>query len=486
MKEIRLSKAHLLAIERYECKRSFYEFVQSFWDVIIKEPPIFNWHIEYLCDELQLLSTTIVERRPKLYDIIINIPPGTTKSTIVTIMFPAWLWTNAPWARIISNSYSMDLSIEQASKSKDIIISEKYQLLFPEVRLRGDKSGKGAYENTATGARYTTSTGGTITGKHAHLILNDDPLNPSQAVSKVQRDSANDHTKTLSSRKVNKDNTPIVTIMQRLHESDVTGYLLGKKSDSIKHICLPAELSDNVLPKEVRCKYVNGLLDPIRLNSTVIEEARVDLGSKGYAGQFGQTPVAEGGNIVKIEWFQKVSRAEFWNIKTKDIVIHFFVDTAYTNKTENDPTGMIATCMIGHNLYILNAKKVYMKFPDLVRFLPEWCLQNGYAGSSTVRIEPKANGLSVIDQLRESSKLNIVNTPSPNESKLVKLTSVSPKIECSRVYLVEDIWNEDFIDEVAGFPNKDHDEYVDVLCYAIDFFLNGNTSSDLEKLVSIF
>ena len=114
----------LTEVERDACKRSLFEFVKSFWSVIIPEDPVFNWYIPYLCSELETLAGYIVRREKKPYDLIINIPPGTTKSTIITIMFPAWLWTQDPTIRIITNSYSADLSIEHATKSRDIIISE--------------------------------------------------------------------------------------------------------------------------------------------------------------------------------------------------------------------------------------------------------------------------------------------------------------------------------------------------------------------------
>lgn len=245
------------AVQADECRKSFYYFVKTFWAVIIPEVPVFNWHIEYICKELQDLSYYIVNRLPKPYDIIINIPPGSTKSTIVTIMWHPWLWTQDPRLRVISNSYSGDLSLEHASKSKDIITSDLYRTLFPEIIIRHDKSGKGSYENVKGGARYSTSTGGTITGKHAHIILNDDPVNPKQAESDSLRLQANEHTKTLSSRKVDKKNTPMVTIMQRLHDDDVTGYLLKKKGDKIRHICLPAEVSDRVNPPELKERYLS-------------------------------------------------------------------------------------------------------------------------------------------------------------------------------------------------------------------------------------
>lgn len=463
------------------CRRSFFAFLKEFWGVIIMEELIFNWHIEYLCDELQLLSKSIVAREVKPYDILINIPPGTTKSTIALIMFPAWLWTQDASIRIITNSYSADLSIEHAVKSRDVIISEKYQRYFPEVIIRPDKFAKTSYENTKTGARYVTSTGGTITGKHAHVILNDDPLNPSQAASDVARKTANEHTKTLSTRKISKANTPTITIMQRLHENDPTGYLLAKKAAKIKHICLPAEASDDIKPVELRERYIDGLLDPVRLSREILEEAKVDLGSRAYAGQFEQSPTEDGGNIVKKEWFGHCSREDYRRMGNNQIV--FFMDTAYTDKASNDPTGIIATCKINNDLYITGGKTVMLKFPDLIRWLPQWVGANGYSDSSSVRIEPKASGISIIQQLKEITHLNITNTETPTDSKETRLNACSPMIECGRVILVNDNWNEEFVEEVSGFPNKTHDEYVDLICYAIDYHLKPKkTPIDKKRL----
>ncbi len=457
-----------------ECRKHFFYFVQTFWDVIIKERPVFNWHIPYLCEELERLSDCIVHRQPKPYDLIINIPPGTTKSTIVTIMWPVWLWTLDPTIRIITNSYSGGLSLEHATKSKDIILSDKFQRLFPNIQIRRDKSGKQNYENTETGFRYATSTGATITGFHAHVIINDDPQNPKQAESDQMRIQANEHTKTLSSRKVDKANTPVVTIMQRLHEDDVTGYLLKKKGENIRHICLPAEDCDDVKPSDLRARYVDGLLDPVRLSRAVLDEAKTDLGSRGYAGQYGQSPVAAGGNIIKESWFKRISQAEFKALRFHE-PMHFFLDSAYDEqqaKSDNDPSGIIATCRIGNNVYVTNAKKVWKDFPDLIAFLPEFLYANDYTGESSLRIEPKANGKSIVQVLERETTLNVTETPTPTDSKAVRLHAVSPKIECGRCWLVEGDWNEEFIDEVCGFPNKTHDEYVDILGYALNYHLS--------------
>lgn len=484
--KVKIPQRLIDAIEADACKKSFFEFVQSFWSVVIKEDPVYNWHIPFLCGELQALAPYIVGRLPKPHDMIINIPPGTTKSTIVTVMYPAWLWTQDATLRIISNSYSMDLSIEHATKSRDIIISDKYRRLFPDVVIRKDKGQKTSYENTQTGSRVAASTGGTITGKHAHLILSDDPLNPGQAASDTERATANEHTKTLSSRKVNKKNTITITIMQRLHDEDVTGYLLKKKEGSIRHICLPAELSDKVRPLEAREHYIGGLLDPVRLSREVLDEAKIDLGSRGYANQFEQSPSAAGGNIVKKDWFKSITYPDFHRLRTNEPII-FFGDTAFTEDSENDPSGFIATCKVGNLLYITHAQKVMMEFPELLRFVPTYVRSQGYTASSSVRIEPKASGKSIVQMLQRSSDINITETPTPTDDKTVRLTAASPTVEAGRVVLVEGVWNDEFVEEICGFPAKPHDEYADLIGYAIKYhFPNGLSERKTEDLAGYF
>lgn len=465
------------------CRRSFYHFVKSFWGVIIQEEPVWNWHIEYMCEELQDLAYYIVNRLPKPYDIIINIPPGTSKSTIVSVMFPAWIWAKAPWVKIITSSYSSDLSIELSLKSKDILTSDLYAKLFPNVVLRRDKSGKQHYETTEGGFRYATSTGATITGYHAHVIINDDPVNPKQANSDQMRITANEHTKTLSSRKVNKANTPTITIMQRLHEKDVTGYLLDKKADKIKHICLPAEVSDKVSPPELKERYVDGLLDPVRLNRDMLSEQLVDLGSIQYACQMKQSPIVDGGNLVKREWFQSISFPEFTAMRFNE-PMHFYLDTAYERKksTGNDPSGILAACRIGQYIYIYNAMQAWLEMPDLLRFIPEYMSAHGGDKQSILHVEPKANGKSVIQMLRTISTLNVRETQPPTDSKVTRFKVVSPRIECGRVFIVGGDWNEDFLNQICAFPNAEHDEFVDILGYAINDLYEDDDDIDYDMV----
>jgi len=203
--------------------------------------------MEYLCNELQKVAQLVIDRKPKDYDVIINIPPGTSKSTIVTVMLPAWCWIKDPSIRSLTASYSSSLSTDHAVKSRDIIKSDKFTQYFPYIEIKKDQDNKTHYKNTEGGERYATSVTGSITGFHAHLLIVDDPLNPKEASSEVERERANNFMDvTLSTRKVSKSVTPTILVMQRLHEADCTGNWLDKKGKDLKHICLPGELSNDV------------------------------------------------------------------------------------------------------------------------------------------------------------------------------------------------------------------------------------------------
>lgn len=463
----------ILSIQKEMATSSFYNFVRLFWDVIIKEKPVYNWHIKYLCDELQFLAPFIVERKPKPYDIIINIPPGTSKTTICTIMFPVWLWTQDASIRTITNSYSSDLSTEHSVKSRDIIYSDKFRRIYPEIKLRADKSAKQNYDNTLGGARYTTSTGGTITGKHAHIIINDDPLNPHQATSEADRKSANEHTKTLSSRKVDKENTPTVTVMQRLHENDVTGYLLEKKSDSIKHICLPAELSKEVKPESLKARYKDDLLDPQRMPLRVLSEAKIDLGSYGYANQYGQKSSPPEGGILKTEWFEIID----WKSEYSSITWNTAIDPAYSENEKNDESAFMQFGTINNEMLIRFSEGVYKEFPELVKHTKSFTQLHGYSSKSIIYVEPKASGKSLVQTIKRENLINIKEDVPPFKDKVARANDISPICETKRVKLIRGSWNDAFLDQVRTFPNAKQDGQIDCLVISVNNSLKKKISS---------
>jgi len=462
------------------CACSLYEFFLTFWEIMSGDTLILNWHIRYLCDQLQHLGNRLVAREVGIEDLIINIPPGMTKSTIVSQAFPVWLWLHAPHFVIISSSYSAGLSLDHSLRAKAIVKSDKFNELFQWYFIRRFgrpfqlvKDNEADWRNTYGGLRYATSTNGTVTGKHAHLIIRDDPINPEQAESKAYRERCNRfNDRTLSSRKVDKDRVPTVTVMQRLHTEDSTGHDLSKLGKPIKHICLPAELTNDVNPPELRMFYKNGLLDEKRLSRDTLHKAKIDLGSYGYAGQMLQTPVQDGGNTIKEAWFNFFSIGNLEEEAASEKVSlqwKFTLDGAYTEEDKNDPTAIFCYCEWKNKIYVRDVIAVRMEMPELLRFIPEFVNRNGYNRYySKIYIEPKANGMSVAQMLKNSTKLNIVLDKPPREDKVARLAACVPFVESGRLYLLKNAgWLQNFVQEVIEFPLGEHDDQADVMVMAI-------------------
>ena len=457
------------------CRRSFYWFVHEFWDIVISEKPIWNWHIKLICDELQESAERIKRREAKLFDyFIINVPPGSSKSTVISEMYPAWCWTIDASQRFICGSYSSMVSEDISDKCKKIFVSDKYQRCFPEIGIRN--AAKTHLENKQNGERYTTSTGSGITGIHAHQVIIDDPLNPQQASSEVERDTANKWiSETLSTRYVNKEVSITILVMQRLHENDPTGFLLAKGNLKIKRICLPAEDSVYVFPSELRKFYVDDLMDPVRMTREVLLSIRSSLGSYGYAGQFEQVPANLEGGIIKRAWFDIIDGS--WSGK----LIRFVLDTAYTEKKDNDPSGFLSYYKDKNGIVITNYESVRLEFPKLTKYTVSFAKNNGYSNNSIIRVEPKASGQSLVQQLKQETKMNIAEAKNPTKDKVTRATSITAKLEARRVKLLRGAWNEVFLTEVCMFPKAAHDEAVDCLVMAANAELMKNENQNLQK-----
>lgn len=291
------------------CRRDFFRFIQRHWHLAVAADPVWNWHIEFLCQELQDVAERIFTMTPKEYDLVINVPPGSTKSTIVSIMYPAWIWTRMQKCRVIGSSHTHDLALDLARKNRGIVKSEEYRNRF-NVELKDDQDTKTYFENTEGGDRHAVGLEGGIMGFHGHLLLVDDPVNPKGARSEAEIKGATiSLNEGLYTRKVDKRVSVVVLVMQRLALTDPSGEMLEKlKTDptsKIRHICIPADLSTGrefVRPKRLLLKYDDsGLLDPIRMPPGVLKEAKSQLGEYGYAGQYDQHPVPLEGGMFKVD-----------------------------------------------------------------------------------------------------------------------------------------------------------------------------------------
>ncbi len=446
------------------CKRSFYFFFKYFVDEVIPEEMVYNWHIEELCNEVQEIIMRVVRREDKLHDLLINIPPGTTKSTICTVMAPAWAWIVDPTLRIMTSSYTASLSTDHAVKSRDVVKSDRYIRMFPHVEIKTDQDNKTHYKNTRGGERYSTSTKGTATGFHAHLHIVDDPINPRGAASDVEREAATSFMdQTLSSRKVKKSLTPCILVMQRLHQEDPTGNWLSKGKKKIRHICLPGELSKHVKPEALRAKYVDGLLDPIRMPKDVLEDMRTDLGSYGYAGQVGQIPAPEGGGLWQ-KWFIPIPDNEFPSLSMMSSVGSDW-DLAYTEKEENSASAYVTAGKIDNKMYIDSIGFRWLEFPALLKWMRDTRAPH--------YIEAKASGKSAKQTLTKNG-IPAIEVKVEGGDKIARAKLAAPYAESGIIYIRKSLLDKLYHDEKQGillFPNTGTD-LNDALCQSISRLLS--------------
>jgi predicted phage terminase large subunit-like protein len=464
------------------CRRSLYEFVQEFWDVIIPEDPVWNWHIKYLCDEIQSdvmrvcrlkerpaifegmrFTMPAKPREPKLHDLLINVPPGSSKSTIVTIMMPAWAWSIDPTLRVISASYSGDLSQDHAVKSRDIIQSDKYKLYFPEIEIRADQNNKNNYKNTFGGERYATSVGGTIMGIHAHLLIIDDALNTKQSLSESDLPAAAAFVNTtLSTRKVDKSVSLTIMVMQRLNELDPAGVWLrmrDQEGKKLKHICLPVRSTDKVYPPELKERYVNGLLDPVRFTNEILDAARIELGSYGFAGQMAQDPAPEGGGVWQ-KWFIAVPDKDMPSpLQMTGYGTDW--DTAYTSKSTNASSSAVVSGKVDHKMYIDQVCWFNKEFPDLLHMMRDNLPAPHY-------IEAKASGKSA-KQTLDVAGIAAIEVQVQGD-KLARARDATPHAESGKIYVRASILEKIYYDTDQGilkFPNGAKQDLADTIAQAI-------------------
>lgn len=456
-------------------KGSLHKFIKYFWSEYSAEEFKDNWHISYICNELEKLARNRAAGKTREYDLLVNVPPGTTKTAMVSIFFPIWCWTNWYWMKFITASYSSTLSLESAEYSRDIVRSEKFKILFPELEVKEDKDTKGnfrivkreqkyiGYEARTKqgGNRFSTSIGGTVTGFHAHILIWDDPLNPQQAISEVQLKTAVDWLDhTFSNRKVDKLKDVTIGIMQRLHQMDPTGHQLKKKK-KLKHISLPGEIRnyrEQVQPKTAIKYYKDDLLDPVRMPWSVLSDMLIDLGQYGFAGQIGQKPTPPGGGMFKVDRFQIIDKIPQETLIEKKV--------RYWDKAGSEGTGAFT---VGVKMYKLKNDKWLIV--DVKR--GQWSSE---VRESIIRATAEADGVDVqvgIEQepgsggkeSAESTKKRLAGfmcvADRPTGDKITRADVFSVPVNDGNVMLMRGDWNHEFTEELQHFPFGTYKDQVD-------------------------
>lgn len=473
-------------IQRELNNRSLYQFLKWAWPEVCGHPFIGNWHIEYLCSELEQVAYNVGNRIPKKNDLLINVPPGSTKTLICSIIFPVWCWTKWYWMRFITASYSSQLSLESADFSRDLIKSNRFQEVYPELIIKADKDSKGNYKiakkfkskvnnhyhiEKQGGYRYSTSIGGTLTGYHADILIWDDPINPQQTFSELQLEIANRWIdQTLPTRKTNKDVSTIVGIMQRLHQNDVSGHILSKNKKNLKHICMPGEIrhyKDFVKPKELIQYYKDDLFDVNRLSWKTLKELETDLGQYGFAGQIGQNPAPAGGGMFKIDHFQMT--AAIFPPKEYVKSVRYWDKAGTTSKKGAYTAGIKISRMKNGMFLVDDVKRGRWGSEEREKIIRKTAEADGQSVFVVVEQEPGSGGLESSQGTIRNLAGFMVEKDRPTGNKELRADPLSVQVNEGNVVLRIAEWNAAYKDEFSLFPFSTYKDQVDATAGGFNF-----------------
>ena len=489
-------------VEKRMCELSFVEYIKQAWHVI--EPGqeyLHNWHIEAIAAHLEAITDEMMIDDERYYNrLLINVPPGAMKSLLCNVLWPSWEWgpRNMPYLRYVCASHAMPLAVRDSVKMRRLVASEWYQTRWGDrVTLTGDQNEKIKYETTATGFRQAVAFEG-MTGARGDRVIIDDPHSVSSASSEQKRATTIDtFEQAVPTRLNNPDRSAIVVIMQRLHEEDVSGVIIEKQL-GYDHIMIPMEYDpDRAAPTMLGWedpRTAKGeLMFPARFPKHVVERDKKIMGTYAASGQFQQLPTPEDGGIIKRKHWQLWEDPKF---PPFDYIIAS-LDTAYTEKTENDPSAMTvwgvwtddpkthATRMLGKDGYhivrtydekevpprimLMYAWQQHLEMPELIQKVSDTCQRWKV---SRLLIENKSVGMPVARELRRmySGRDFGVQLEDPGSiDKMARLYSVQHLFEEGLVYCPDKAWADEVISQCMRFPKAKHDDLVDTVSMAMRY-----------------
>jgi len=506
---------------RVLAERSLYKFAEQAWHVIDPAPFVGGgFAMQAVCDHLEACADGHIR------NLIINIPPRFSKSTLCGVLFPAWVWaqtentpTKGNGVQLLHASYSQNLALQDSLKCRRLVESEWYTNRWgSRVQITSDQNTKSQFDLSSGGRRNTVSVGGSTTGMGGNYLIADDPNNAREANSEAVLMSTLEWWDMAWSTRLNDPKTGVkIVIQQRLNERDVTGHILSKDVGNWTHLMLPMRFEPErriytcLMPPE---KTEDGegiywtdprqeegqLLWPERFGEAEVDESERTLGPYGAAGQLQQRPQPAGGGIIKRLWWMPWQRENFptmsYNVGS--------VDLAYTAKKENDfsamtcwgvwrddgdVTGYVSRDIAGRiirevkaekdadvpKIMLTNAWKDRLEFHDLVEKIIATARESKL---DALLIEAKGPGISVAQEIRRICGMEefAVYEVNPKDlDKVARMHAVVHLFAEGLIYAPTKVddpdlfrsWAEMVVAEVEAFPKGVHDDLCDTVSQAI-------------------
>lgn len=501
------------AEHRAECEEDLHTFLKAAWPYVDSSEFQDCWAIQALCDHLEAVTLGSIDR------LLINFPPRCSKTTIASIVYPAWTWArrvenfrSGAGVRFLCASYGHSLSLDSANKSRRLMGGQLYQEYWGnKFKLSDDQNMKSNFANSAGGARLATSIGGSLIGLGGDVLIADDLNNTEVVESDAERSTVSNFWNEFHSTRLNDPKqSAIIVIQQRLHKGDVSGLILDSGENWV-HLCLPMRYETNRRYVTVKLPQYDAdepwddprtdegeLMWPERFGEAEVKNLEKILGPYLAAGRLQQRPRPRGGSIILSEWWQPWDDEEArrygleWAEKRKEYplmdIIVGSLDTSYGEKKENSYNALTiwgiwtdraknkrAMLMYAWAKHLqlhgkVPASEVGEKPDDYTaRKRESWGLVQWVADScrryktERLLIEDKTRGRDVANELsrlyaRESWGVQMVN---PSGDKVARAHAVVPLFSDGAVWAPVTAWSEEVIQQAEDFPKGDHDDLVD-------------------------
>ncbi len=434
------------------CQKDFITYLKHLWPDFIE-----GRHHKIIGEKFNRIA------QGKLKRLIVCLPPRHSKSEFASTYFPSWMMGLRGNLKIIQTTHTAELAVRFGRKVRNIIDSQEYSTIFPDLKLQADNKSAGRWTSNQEGEFFAAGVGGAITGRGADLLIIDDPHSEQDAMSPTAMESAYEWY-TSGPRQRLQPGGIIIIVMTRWSTKDLVGKVLKKQgeenADKWEVVEFPAIMPETDTP-----------LWPEFWRKEELLSVKASLPISKWNSQWLQNPTAEEGSIVKREW---------WNLWEGDVPAYSYViqsyDTAFSKKETADYSAITTWAIFSpqdgeaDQIILLDAKRVRVDFPELKKLAWD---EYKYWEPDCVLIEAKASGTPLTQELRRMGIPVTAYTPSRGQDKIARMNSVAPIFESGMVWATEDTFADEVIEEMAAFPYGDHDDYCDSATMALMRFRQG-------------
>lgn len=453
------------------------------WHVLEPATPIiWGWHLDAMCEHLEAITWGKMEPR-----LVCNVPPGSSKSTIFSVMWQAWEWgpCGLPAMRYLTTSFELGNVVRDTRKTRDLILSEWYRTLWPEVfdeTGQLTRAGETSFANRHTGTREGVAFAA-LTAKRGDRLGIDDPHSLDGAESELERDKATRRYIEGGQNRLNdQTKSAIFIVMQRLHERDLTGVVLARDLGFV-HLMIPMEFEpERTFMSPIGWKdprtYDGELLDPLRFPRQAVDRLKDD-NDYAFAGQYQQRPAPREGGLFKVDKIEIVEVAPVGGEPVRGW------DLAGTKKKKSAFSVGLKMKRVRGVLYVLDVRRKRTSPLELEDMIEQTGHEDGIEVLQDLPQDPGQAALAQKMRIAELlSGLNFRVTPETGD-KESRAGPFASQVEAGMVKFVKAPWNEPFKDEMRGFPSGTFKDQVDAASRAYAAILRQDRNHDTVPAAAV-